>query len=171
MRYLIITFLLCSAHSLTAEEFTTDAAKAAKAAYEADLKAAREKYSMTLDEAAKKAVEAGELDEVVRIKNVKDRLAGGDKPAKAVKSDTIKRVLWKHKNGYFERLNDGHWVERVGNGDALLFVGSNVTNEYIEISRPGAVVRIYDKHTDVRFGKEAKRGFKRLYAGGWVPRD
>jgi len=171
MRYLIITVLLCSPHSLTAEDFTTDAAKAAQAAYEADLKAAREKYSMALDEAAKKAVEEGELDEVVRIKDVKDRIAGGGKPAKADKSEKNERVLWKHKNGYFERLNDGHWVERVGNGDALLFVGSNVTDEYIEISRPGAVVRIYDKHTDVRFAKEAKRGFKRLYAGDWVARD
>ena len=102
---------------------------------------------------------------------MKDRIAGGDKPAKAAGSDTVKRVLWKHKHGYFERLNDGPWVERVGNGDALLFVPSNVTDEYIEISRPGAAVRLYDQRAEVRFAKEAKRGFRRLYAGGWSPRD
>jgi hypothetical protein len=167
MRYLLITLLLSSGVSLAAEEFTTDAAKAAKAAYEADLKAAREKYSQALDEAAKKAVEAGELEEVVRIKVVKEKLSGKASP----KSDQVERVLWKHKHGYFERLNDGHWVERVGNGDALLFVGSNVTDEYIEISRPGAAVRLYDKRSEVRFAKEAKRGFRRLYAGEWTRCD
>jgi len=76
MKQLLLTVLLLTAAPLAAQEFTTDAAKAAKAAYEADLKAAREKYAEALTEAAKTAVDAGELDEVVRIKAAKEELSG-----------------------------------------------------------------------------------------------
>lgn len=76
MRHLLAVLMLMSASPLAAEEFTTDTAKAAKAAYEADLKVAREKYSKALDEAAKKAVEAGDLEEVKRIVAVKEGLEG-----------------------------------------------------------------------------------------------
>jgi hypothetical protein len=88
MRYLLIATLLFTTARVFADEFTAEAAKAAKAAYEADLKAAREKYAAALDEAAKQAVEVGELDEVVRIKGEKEELAG----ARTADALTLARV-------------------------------------------------------------------------------
>ncbi len=57
-----------------AQEFMTQASKDAAAAYEADLAAARAKYTAALDHAALKAVEMGDLEEVVRIKDRKTEL-------------------------------------------------------------------------------------------------
>ena len=73
MRTVLALLLLTG--SLAAQEFTTDAAKAAKAKYEATLAAAREQYVADLNEAAKVAVEAGELDEVGRIAEEKTSIA------------------------------------------------------------------------------------------------
>jgi hypothetical protein len=168
MRHLLAILMLLSATPLAAEEFTTDTAKAAEAAYEADLKIAREKYSKALDESVKQAVEAGDLEEVKRIVAVKEGLEG--KAPVTEKDGKVERVLWKHKNGYFERLNDGHWIERIGTGNAAIFSASNLGDEYIELNRPVAIVRLYDDHCDVLFRNQATKGFKRLYKGEWSSR-
>lgn len=145
-------------------EFTTAAAKAAKAQYEADLQAAREKYLAALDQAAVKAAQEGQLEEVVRIKAEKDRLTG-----KQPTGEPTERVLWKHRGGYFERLNDGFWIERVSDGTANIFAQSTNNNEYIEISRPGVIVRLFNNHTMALFHGRDK-DFKPLYRGGWAKR-
>lgn len=162
--------LICIFPSIAhCEDFTTQAAKQALAAYKADLKAAREKYAAALDEAAKKAVEAGELDEVVRIKEVKDELNGdANGGSNAGKSAKPPRVLWKHKGGYFEKLNDGHWIERVGDGKANIFAQSTNSDQYIEITREGAIVRLFSDRVDVLL--KGRRGFKTFYRGGWQER-
>lgn len=158
MRHLLAVLMLLSAAPLAAEEFTTDTAKTAKAA--------REKYSKALDESVKKAVEAGDLEEVKRIVAVKEGLEGNAPVTE--KDGKVERVLWKHKNGYFERLNDGHWVERVGNGNANLFAQSTNIDEYIEITNVGAIVRLYDERVDVLL--KGKKTFSTFYRGGWEPR-
>lgn len=158
-----VTALLTLAALATAEDFTTDAARAAKAQYEADLRAARDKYIDALDQAAVKAAELGQLDEVVRIKAEKDRLLGKRAATPA------QRVLWKHSKGYFERLNDGFWIERVGDGAANIFAGSTVNDEYIELARSGVLVRLFPDRSEVLFHGRDK-SFKLLYRGGWVQR-
>jgi len=73
---LTLMIFILAASSAFAQDFTTEAAKDAKAKYEAALESAREEYKQSLTEAAVKAAEAGDLDEVVRIKNEKDELDG-----------------------------------------------------------------------------------------------
>jgi len=165
---LTLTIAVLAASETCAQDFTTPAAQAAQEAYEAELKAAREKYAEALDAAAQEAVEAGELEEVVRIKEAKEGLDGS-----ASNEGELKRVLWKHKDGYFEQLNDGFWIERVGNGDANIFAQSTTHDGYIEISRVNGarvLVRLYDKHAELLTPKS--RGFKRLpYKGEWTSND
>lgn len=164
---LTVTISALTAHTSFAQEFTTEAAKEAKSTYEAGLEKLKEEYKQSLTKAAVKAAEEGDLDEVVRIKEAKEGLEG-----KAEGEDEeSKRVLWKHKVGYFERLNDGHWIERVGNGDAHIFAQSSNTDEYIELSRvTGArvLVRIYDDYVELITRAETKR---LKYRGEWTDRD
>lgn len=63
----LLSVLTLVADSLPAEEFTSQAAKDAKTAYEADLKAAREKYKAALSKAVEAAVAEGDTDEVARL--------------------------------------------------------------------------------------------------------
>lgn len=171
----LIALLLLAAHASAlaqASEFTTAAAKAAKAAYEADLKAAREKYAAALDQAAVAAAADGDLDEVVRIKAEKDSLAVT--ATGSVESAPQTRVLWKHKHGFFEKLNDGHWIERVGDGAANIFVEVSRNEEFVEISRvtrTKCIVRLYDNRTEALFIGDGKNKFEPLHrVGGWAER-
>lgn len=155
--------LLVLAAPLAAEEFTTDAAKAAQAKYEAALQAARDQYQADLDEAAKAAVEAGELEEVVRIKGAKDRVAGkaGD--------DEKDRELWIKNDdaGFFERLHTGHWVERVVNSRALIYHESSRNDEFVELNLTGEtrLIRLYDDHFKMQ--NTPRETFKRIRGGHW----
>jgi len=169
MRCLSSFMVLLIATTATAYEFTSTPAKEDKAAYEQDLKTARMKYSEALDQAAIKAAQDGELDEIVRIKKIKEELSGNSKATSTKNSDKPKRLLWKHGNNYFEKLNDGHWVERVGDGNANIFAQSTVNERYIELSRAGALVRLYDDRADVLL--KGRKGFKTFYRGGWRDRD
>src|SRR5262245_58916597 len=55
-------------------------ARAAKARYEEALAAARKQYLADLDEAVKKATQAGELDDAVLIRKLRMTVEGGSKP-------------------------------------------------------------------------------------------
>lgn len=179
MRFVSIACLLVVG-TIQAQEFATRAARTAKADfekevisakedYEKELDVARAKYVKALDEAAVKAAENGDLDDVVLIKKVKDDLSKASEKSNSNKSTTSKRVLWKHKKGYFEKLNDGHWVERVGNGAANIFAQSTVNDQYIEISRAGAIVRMYNNRAEVLL--KGRKGFQTFYNGSWEERD
>lgn len=169
MRLLLIILLLLCPTSLSADEFTTEAVQAAKAVYEADLKAAREKYSKELDEAAKKAVEAGDLEEVKRIVAAKESLEG--KGSGTEKDGKPERVLWikDQDKGFFERLHTGHWIERLSNDTADIHNESNRTPEYVELTLIGGnvskTVRLYDTHLTVRVG--TSNVHKRIIGGKW----
>lgn len=168
MRLAIVTTLsvLLASTVVLAQRFTTNAANEAREAYEEDLAAARKKYADALDEAAKKAVAADDLDEVVRINAVKKSLEGG---AGLESKQSPKRELWKHKNGYFEQLNDGFWIERVPNAHAHIFAQGEVNDRYIEISRVTGgrtLVRLFVGHAE--FLPPGAQGFRRLYRGRWA---
>ena len=161
------------------QEFTTDAAKQAKADYEADLKAAKDKYKESVNRAAVKAAEASDLDEVIRIKQTKDVLDGKvvNKAGEAPPKPEEKRDLWiKDDNaGFFERLNTKrHWIERVNNDAALFYHETDRTDEYVEISLktlpfPERVIRLYSDH----FMMKNARGeiWKRIRGGKWTKKD
>jgi hypothetical protein len=170
MRFLSLVCLCLTVCVADAQEFTNAEAKAAKEQYEKDLDAARKKYADSLEEAAKKALEKDQLDEAIKIKKVVGDLRTA-KNAPASKK-TNKKVLWKHKGGYFERLNDGYWVERVPNGVAHIFAQGQITNQYVEISRTTAsktIVRLYNDHCT--YLRKGRRKFEPLYKGRWVDRD
>lgn len=75
------------------------------------------------------------------------------------------RSLWTSSEGFFERLHEGHWIEKVPNGDANIFDESVRTAEYVEISRANAVVRLYDDRCEVRL--LPARNYRKFYTGGW----
>jgi hypothetical protein len=76
-----------------------------------------------------------------------------------------RRWLWKSQDGFFEQLHEGHWVEKVPNGDANLFDESIRTDIYVELSNRGAIVRLYEDRCDVRL--LPSREFKTFYRGSW----
>lgn len=93
--------------SCEAEEFQSEPAKNAKRKYEKAVTAAREAYVKDLAEAAIKAVEEGDLDEVVRIKKEKDEFleaTGEDDENSIAKSrKRLEGTTWKWKPlGAFE---------------------------------------------------------------------
>lgn len=165
MKYLLACLMLIFVPHVSAQDFESTAAKAAKLQYEREIEAAKTNYVKALEDAAKDAVTRDRLEDAVEIKKAIDEL----KASSSSKIAKERRDLWKHKNGYFEKLNDGFWVERVPNGDAMIFAPGMETDEYIEISRltgNRAVVRLYDRHSEL-FAK-GTRDFKTLYRGGWA---
>jgi hypothetical protein len=90
-----------------AEEFNSEPAKNARKKYEESLTAAREAYLKDLGDAALKAAEAGDLDEVVRIKDEKEGLSEengeDDKNSLAKARKRLEGTTWKWKPlGTFE---------------------------------------------------------------------
>ncbi len=77
-----------------------------------------------------------------------------------------RRSLWKSANGFFERLHEGHWIEKIPNGNAKLFSESARTEEYVEISGQNTIVRLYENKCMVRFPSDGKP-FKKFYDGRW----
>lgn len=171
MRFFSAVVCLCLTVSVTeAQEFINAEAKAAKDQYRKDLEAARKKYADSLEDAAKKALEKDQLEEAIKIKKVVENLRAG-KTADASK-ETKRKVLWKHKAGYFEKLNDGYWVERVPDGVAHIFAQAKSNGPYVEIARvtgPKVIVRLYDKRCF--YLRKGRKNFEPLYQGGWEDRD
>lgn len=106
------------------------------------------------------AAAAGDTDEVRHI----DQLRAED--SRVVRLEP-RRWLWKSRNGFFERLSDGHWIEKVPNGDGKLFSESARNHDYVELQHPTTIVRLYDNRCMVRFPKR-DRGFRKFYDGGWA---
>lgn len=90
--------------------------------------------------------------------------------ALAAESDIIRveprRSLWKSQHGFFERLHEGHWIEKIPNGDAKLFAEAGRTAEYVELSGVNTIVRLYEDRCEVRFPSE-NRPFRKFYDGAW----
>lgn len=81
-----------------------------------------------------------------------------------------RRSLWRHAEGggFFERLNNGFWVQKMGGtGEAKLFNTSDRTQAYVEIGHVGGrtVIRLYEDHMDVRH--ENSTVFKHHAKGAW----
>ena len=77
-----------------------------------------------------------------------------------------KRSLWKSRDGFFERLHEGHWIEKIPNGNAKLFSEAYRTADYVELSGPNTIVRLYNDRCMVRFPSNGKP-FKKFYDGAW----
>jgi len=77
-----------------------------------------------------------------------------------------KRSLWKSRDGFFERLHEGHWIEKIPNGNAKLFSEAYRTADYVELSGPNTIVRLYNDRCMVRFPSDGKP-FKKFYDGAW----
>lgn len=169
MRLFSVVVCLCLAVSVAeGQDFINAEAKAAKKQFEKDIEAARKKYADSLEDAAKKALEKEQLEEAIKIKKVVENLRAGKSPGQT----PPKKVLWKHRAGYFEKLNDGYWIERVPDGVAHIFAQGTSNDEYIEITRTTAskaIVRLYKNHCTVAF--KGKNSFRPLYRGRWVDRD
>lgn len=82
-----------------------------------------------------------------------------------------KRHLWMHdsRRGFFERLNNGYWIEKVGDGEAKIFAASAKNARFVELiftgNGGGTRVRLYNDRCDVKHRKD--RIFKKTYKGGW----
>ena len=77
-----------------------------------------------------------------------------------------RRSLWKSRDGFFERLHEGHWIEKIPNGDAKLLSEAGRTAEYVELSGQNTIVRLYDNRCMVRFPSDGKP-FAKFYDGAW----
>lgn len=79
-----------------------------------------------------------------------------------------RRSLWKSEDGFFERLHEGHWIEKTPSGDAHVFDESARTADYVEISRTdgGAICRLYDDRCEFRL-LPRDRAFRHHSDGGW----
>lgn len=78
-----------------------------------------------------------------------------------------RRSLWKSRDGFFERLHEGHWIEKIPNGDAKLLSEAYRTGDYVELSGPDTIVRLYEDRCMVRFPSKGKP-FTKFYDGKWA---
>jgi hypothetical protein len=131
---------------------------AAVAELKVTLNRLKEAYRSQLQAIRAAAQSAGNSAEVQRV----EELLKPDLPVVRLES---RRWLWKSQDGFFEQLHEGHWVEKVPNGDANLFDESIRTDSYVELSNRGAIVRLYEDHCDVRL--LPAREFKTFYRGSW----
>ncbi|MCA9054769.1 MAG: hypothetical protein KDA75_13090 [Planctomycetaceae bacterium] len=81
-----------------------------------------------------------------------------------------RRSLWINGagTGFFERLNSGHWIEKVPDGVPNLFLESSRTEAYVALGRVDRTktrVRLYDAKCDVMLN--GKGEFKTFYKGSW----
>lgn len=78
------------------------------------------------------------------------------------------RSLWINsaKTGFFERLHNGFWVEKVGNGNAKLFIKSGRNDQFIELGLTSGKtrVRLYENKCDVTHDTKP---FRTFYEGEW----
>lgn len=95
MRQLLLVTLTLAAGSLAAEEFTSQPAKDAKTAYEADLQAAREKYKTALSKAVQAAAAEGDTEEVTRLAEAIEQIGQPDPLDKARKIVAGRKFLFK----------------------------------------------------------------------------
>lgn len=174
MRHLLTLTMLCFASVLAAEDFTTDAAKTAKAAYESDLKAAREKYQQSLTEAAQAAIADGETDELARITEAIQTVGEPD-PLEKAKQAVMEKTFEDEKGVQRRFLANGKtWSKSPGrkasSGDSvwqmldeltLLTKGQGVDSNYF-------VWRFsddYESYTTIRLIHDAKVLSKANQAG------
>lgn len=79
-----------------------------------------------------------------------------------------RRSLWVNaaKTGFFERLHNGFWVEKVGNGEAKLFIESGRNDQFIELGFTNGKtrVRLYEDKCDVTHDTKP---FQTYYRGKW----
>lgn len=161
----MILLIVCSSIVL-AEDFESRDAKEAVKQYEKDLEKAREDFADALEKAGKKAIEREDLEEALRIKIAVEQLRSDKSP------DANENILWKHKEGYFERLNDGYWIERGPTDVAHLFAQGPIKKDYTEITRTTGskvIIRLYDDRCE--FIRSGQPNYKLLYEGGWKPRE
>lgn len=167
MRYLFIVALAAS--TAISAEFSTRPAQQAEAIYNREMRAAEEyyakakaaahrKYVKSLDDAAKAAAVAGNLDEVAKIGAEKQRLG-----AEAQSVDG--RTLWVHDRGFFQRLNDGEWVERQPNGTLTFLREVSRSEKHVEIELSGARIRLGDSSSVV--SDSPGSSFRKNYDGEW----
>lgn len=107
-----------------------------------------------------------QLERDVEIVRVETGEASSDRSVPVLMQ---RRSLWKSKDGsgFFERLNSGHWVEKVPNGGANLFLESVRQPEYVELGRvdgTGTRVRLYEDKCDVML---SGKSFRTFYRGQW----
>lgn len=76
------------------------------------------------------------------------------------------RSTWTHSRGYFHRLPDGLWVEKLTDHPRVnLFTEVASTPEYIELRRDGGVsVRLFGEHSSLK----DSRDYRPLYRGEWT---
>lgn len=80
-----------------------------------------------------------------------------------------RRSLWRSQDGsgFFERLNNDFYVEKLGTGEAKLFRTVEKTNDYVELglTEGGWMTRIYEDHIESK--APGAKGFKRGAEGKW----
>lgn len=104
-----------------------------------------------------------------RVARIADE-TGTTNPDRLVPVLMERRSLWKNAEGggFFERLNNGFWVQKLGGtGDAKLYNTSDKTAEYIEIGlvEGGWAIRMYEDHITVK--SPNSKDFKLNAKGKW----
>lgn len=116
----------------------------------------------------KKQVEAAFADFEKKVETIRKETKTTN-PNRVLPRLQMRRTLWKsRKGGYFERLHDGYWVERVPSGRAHIFSEPSRTDKYVELTRTdgNAICRLYEDRCDVLL--KGKKGFKTFYRGKFV---
>jgi hypothetical protein len=74
--------------------------------------------------------------------------------------------FWRHRGGSFVRLNETDWEEAAPGGAHYRFREVRRTDEYVELSRNGCLVRLYADRCDVSFTPFASS--RTFYRGAWT---
>mgnify|MGYP006906274733 CR=1 FL=1 len=79
---------------------------------------------------------------------------------------TEPRRVWAHRNGSFEQLFNGLWIEFIGGGTTVLFQETNRTSQYVELNRidTAIIVRLEKSKCQIKFQEQA---FRDVYNGSW----
>jgi len=75
------------------------------------------------------------------------------------------RILWVSQLGFFQKLHDARWIEATQDGRLVVYDEADRLENYVELSRQGATVRLYADRCDVRFPKQ---DFNETQRGGWA---
>lgn len=95
---------------------------------------------------------------------------GMEDPDRLVPVLMTRRSLWVSDSGdeFFERLNNGFWVQKLANGDAKLLTTVSKQGTWVELGlvEGGWRVRLYEDRFETK--SPTGRDFKKIAPGRWV---
>jgi len=75
------------------------------------------------------------------------------------------RILWVSNVGFFQKLHNDRWVETSSEGKVLVYDEAERVDDYVELSRQGATVRLYTDRCEVQ---NPKQDFMEVSKGAWT---